>query len=46
MSTFQTEFGNGAKIIVPSIQRDYIQPAEQIYNLWIFRGIGKGIRER
>jgi len=26
MSTFQTEFGNGAKIIVPSIQRDYIQP--------------------
>lgn len=26
MSTFQTEFGNGSKIIIPSIQRDYIQP--------------------
>lgn len=26
MSTFQNEFGLGAKIIIPSIQRDYIQP--------------------
>lgn len=29
MSTFQTEFGNGAKIIIPSIQRDYIQPLNE-----------------
>lgn len=29
MSTFHTEFGNGAKIIIPSIQRDYIQPLNE-----------------
>ena len=29
MSNFQTEFGNGAKIIIPSIQRDYVQPLEK-----------------
>lgn len=29
MSTFQTEFSNGAKIIIPSIQRDYIQPLNE-----------------
>jgi len=29
MSTFQNEFGKGAKIIIPSIQRDYIQPLNE-----------------
>lgn len=29
MSTFQTEFCNGNKIIIPSIQRDYIQPLDE-----------------
>lgn len=29
MSTFQTEFGKGSKIIIPSIQRDYIQPLDE-----------------
>lgn len=29
MSTFQSEFGNGAKIIIPSIQREYVQPLNE-----------------
>lgn len=29
MGTFQSEFGSGAKIIIPSIQREYVQPLNE-----------------